>query len=721
MTVTQVRELRPYQEQAITAIDKAFREGKRDTVLALAPSGGKTFTAVRYCESFWLSKGKRVLWLAHREELIDQAANDVAEYCEGRTVSKWYHAGKDLSGDIVVASVPSYRSLLNAIKSMGAQFGLIVIDECHHAAGQTYKNIYEEVPHEFRLGLSGTPKRMDEKEFGFTNIGFQAGYRMLAQAGWCASDRYIRFRTKQSHMLSVRGGEFTASSMKPLNNAPRNDLIADFFFKHRTPEGCECKQKCKTTHWPGMFYACDIEHSYSIRDALMETARERGHKSFRCAVVTGETPKEERRDIIEMYKEGRIDAIVNCQVFTEGTDLPQIRSIHLCRPTASETLWLQMALRGARSKPGFQATGNDPSKGKHPDNCYYLVDYVDSVHHYMAASRGWALSHLSDKDQVKLELQLQDESERAREILGLLDPNVVDEFKQKQFRRHKTEESELEPEAWMLSQVGAVLITSSKFHFEKQTILSAEQDFAILCATEYLKRRFGSTRSTPDERKFAIQRAHQLFAAEDKLFTMKDWSDHMYAYLNVLIWRNATERTNGGRSWLHQSAVETPPLEEVYKVIDEIEAEAEKANNVWETNDQMKDAIAAAIAETNHPDMWMEQFNKVLWQSAQWRDGVLFCTVHAGVLDQKTAWFEAVLESLLRKASGVPTALVRMTYADNVYGPCPSCGKPMTMRRSGTGNPFYGCTGYPDCNETAHRKTKAEVFEEMRRMLPKKG
>lgn len=732
-----VKEPRPYQIEAMAAIDVAVAAGKNNTILALAPSGGKTFVAVTWCNTRVIAKGKKVLWLAHRDELIQQAADDVLDYCGSASVSKWGQFEKDLSGDFVVASNNSYRSLLTAIAKHEVEFDVLVIDEAHHAAGKTYTTIYETVPHRFRLGLTGTPKRMDEKEFGFDNIAYQRNYRTLAKEGWCAKDRYIRFRTGQSHMFNVRAGDFTSGSLKSLNNKPRNEMVADFFLEHRTKEGCKCPgRKCDHSHWPGMFYACDIQHVWELREALVRRAKEMGVQ-IRVRVVTGETEKEvERPQIIADFKDGRIDAIINCQVFTEGTDLPQIRSIHLCRPTASEVLWQQMALRGGRSKPGFQATGSDPSIGLSPDNCYYLVDYVDSVHHYMTASRGWALMHLADAEDIKAG----EDTEAAKKLLEEIDDDVVEEFKKERGRFYKVEDTPLNREVWTLTQVGAILITSGKKEEEKdqQKILTPEQDFAMLCATEFLMRRLKPLHLPWPEFKTeigtSVSRAYKLFC--DQTFKPREWNELLQRYISHAIFNKAVQ-PNGGRTWLHQSAVETPPLEEVYKIIQEIEDGDAAANALFETTGDLMDALVAHFKARSSPatwPMWERCLAKVDIAKVSWRDQLMTFVFTGSVIDKEASWFEVAVESALRHVTQIEDARIVMNYTDDYYGPCSGvafkeeldrsipigpCPGKLRLKRTSTGS-FYGCDQFPKCRETARRPSRGAVIGDMKRQLGKK-
>lgn len=687
--------LRPYQITAIEKLDEAlFTEKRGNTILSLPPSGGKTFVTTQYCDSRFMSKGMKVLWLAHREELIEQARDDASSYCPGRKVTTWYQGGKDISGDMVVASVPSCRSLMAEIEKTGTKFEVIVVDEAHHAAAETYQNILEGVPHTYRIGLTGTPKRMDGKNFAFNNIAYQIKFMELVEAGWCARPTYIRYRTKQTHMFQVRAGEITPGSLRSLNNSPRNEMVVKEFFDHKE-------------YWPAMVYTVNVEHAWDLKKAFAEGARARGREARVC-VVTGETPKDERRQIVADARAGKIDAILNCMCFTEGTDIPTIRSIFLTRPTMSETLYLQMALRGGRSKPGYQATGNDPSPGLDPNNKFYILDFVDSAHHYAAASRGFALRGL-DAKQVNKECGLAEDMERAAEILKLV-PKAADAFSKK-FRGVKYEDEELTPEQWVLSNVGAVLVTSSPFEFERQWVLTAEQDFAVLCGTEYIWDRYDGWRPTPEERNALIDHSYELFGKGK--FTPSEWKTIAFAWIGFKRWGQKTQDSNGGRTWLHMSSVESPPLQEIHKVIEEIEKEAEEVDGIFESADDAWYRVRAAILEAAPGDQmsfWSAALERVF--NIDWGD-IQFSFHYDGSPADDAAWFlEYLIKIHLRRLVGRDDVRVTMSFRNKVYAPCPACNGSLVVRPSARGR-FYGCSNYPDCRASAQLMTKEEFVRRL--------
>lgn len=724
------RSLRPYQKKAKAAMSAALASGKKNTVLSLCPSGGKTFTAIDWLDENFLSKGKRVLWIVHRDELSQGAAQTFIDQVEFVKVSMWAGATKDSSGTVVILSNQSFQSWVNLIAKHAAEnsFDIIVIDECHHATKEsTYDRIVSVTQHEFLLGLSGTPDPVKGKEGLFSHVCFNYSFTQAHVEGYCARPIYRRCKTKQSHLFQIKMGEFTNASLKALNNAPRNEYVAEKFWDHRTEDGCKCKgSKCPKSWWPGMFYASDVEHAWAIRNALVAEGAKRGMHA-RFEVVTGETDLERRREVIASYRDGRVDGIVNCGVFTEGTDLPSIRSIQMCRPTASERLWTQITLRGGRSFPEFVVTGDDdPSKGLHPDNHFYLVDYVDSAHLAENMSRQMAMKFLDSK-QVRNEIACNDDSELKKKIVkeagmeaaikemvdglfGVQQGTITDPKSKKRFVQY--EESGLEMEEFVLAGVASILIYSLYNDPEQKRTLSAAEDTAVLLGREYITRLI-TRESKPDERKAAIKRTYDLFASEVMQF--KTWSGIMDAFISYSIYHNAV-KADGRRTWMYLSGLSAPPEEEVIKAIDEIEKEYDDANKKFDAAALW--AMALVEAEKRWPSpMWRAIEAKC--SNFTWREKIFGLDCSAGSTVKQVWWMEAAVQVLIQEITGYEDAVVVARVNPITKRKCPQCQELLELRMSSSGGRFLGCRGFRSkkCNYTEKWMSKRDAMNEMRLML----
>lgn len=724
------RSLRPYQREAREALNSALASGKKNAVLSLCPSGGKTFTSANWVMEHFLSKRERVLWMVHRDELSKQAARDFLDIVPGIKVTTWSGDDKDCTGDVVILSNQSFQSWLNMIEKHPEEggFACVVVDESHHATkGSTYDRIIQTIKCRFMLGLSGTPDPVHGKEGLFTEVAYTYSFTRAYTDGYCARPVYRRCKTKQSHLFQVRAGEFTATSLKALNNAPRNSYVATMFWNHRTPEGCACKgSRCQKSWWPGMFYSVDVEHAWDLRKALVEEGKSRGITA-RFEVITGTTEMDRRSGVVDDYKKGLVDGIINCGVFTEGTDIAQIRSIQMCRPTASQRLWTQIALRGGRSFPEFVVTGDDdPKKGLHPDNHYYIVDYVDSVQLAENLSRQMAMRFLQPK-QVKLEISATDDfdlklkaieeagakEDLAKIVEGLFGPQAEASKVDAKWKKRvvEYEDSGLEMEEFVLAGVASVLIYSVYEIPETRVLLTESEDTALLLGREYVDRRV--TKGTPrDEVKNAIAKTHKLFGSS--AMPWPQWKNLMEAYISYRVWKNATNIRTNGRTWIYISGMSAPPEAEVARTIDEIESEYEEANKKF-----------------NPTVLWMQvltEANKrwpsVMWSKAEhvckditWRDKMLGFSVNMPSTVRQVYWIEAAAEVVLRDITGYKDAVVIARTSAESGRQCPRCGKKLFMRSAAKGFRFLGCEGYsgsPRCDFTEKWMSKDAALEDMK-------
>ena len=771
MSTSTARRDRPYQITAKLKMSEAYDDPqRRNTVLSLPPSGGKTYTTTSWLRDRVLDAGKRVLWVVHRDELVNQAAVDflrqdvaflaridkglderdpVAKEIHGLLarghpkelfkflkkagwsptfpVSIWKGDQKDATAQIVIASNQSGISLVNWLKLHPEfnNFAVQVVDECHHAAGATYERLREEVNFGFYLGLSGTPKRHDDEDFGFDHVCYQVSFPQLFLEGWCARPVYKRCRTKQTHLFSTKTGEYSKKSLKSLNNAPRNEFVAKLFFDHRNVaegEPCPCVaeggKQCDATWWPGLFFCVDISHVYDLVKALNEEAKERKIR-FSAKVVTGETDPQIRRDIVTNMRAGRVDALINCEVFTEGTDIPQIRSIQLCRPTASETLWLQMALRGGRSFPQYAATGTDAEPGRNPDNHFYLVDYVDSVQHYENVSRGWALKHL-DNEQATIEIAAQDEFAKAHASIAKAKKDAPEADVDGAMERFRTrfsqveyEESGLTIENFVLSQVASLLITSSKYTDNETRVLTPDEDMAVLLGKEYLDRRLTKW-TKPPARKAAIGAAYKLFGA--RVFRATEWNAIMYAYVSHSVYKDALN-DNGSRIWLHLSGMQSPPMQEVSDRIEEIEEELAAADSLFPDTKVLWDKIIEMVSAEWPSPAWAALNENI--DGVRWQDKVLHFNYTGGPLTEQAYWLEAVAQLAIRHLSKIDDARCQMDFTrTQTEQPCPECksGK-LIIRRAARGGRFLSCNRFPDCRGTDRLLTKDECLRKVNGLL----
>ncbi len=393
-------DLYPYQQEAVTALTRSHARHQR-VLLSLPTGTGKTFTAARYIKQACLDIGKVALWVAHSRELLDQAyetfTRDIGlpEGCVARVYGK--HREDDKEPDAKV------WLLNNRIYGLPPGVGFIVIDEAHHADGKTYKEILSDY-HCHRpdgpkvLGLTATPYRLHEGEvtpleqFAFSkpkvpifeSTAYRRSFCELAAQGYLAPFRHIKFETKLSYKMKVQNGEFSSESLKQLDNAKRNRMIADYWRSRRNEFG-------KT-----LIFVGTKEHAKRLASQFGDDGN---------YVVSG---SEDREQVIADFRAGKFPVLVNVAIFKEGVDVRDIQTVMLARPTASPGLFTQMVGRGSRIAPGKRF--------------FYLVDVHDQLGKYEDYLAG--IYDLADRGDTGLIESVQHKA-KAREALGDLDTGTL--------------------------------------------------------------------------------------------------------------------------------------------------------------------------------------------------------------------------------------------------------------------------------------------------------
>lgn len=340
--------LRDYQRDAIDAVFKAWAGGMRAPAIVLPTGAGKTvvFSALvkewRYGAQYLPDRAPRVMILAHRDELVDQAIAKLRAVMPGVNVGKVKAESNEVYADVIVASVQTLasnrrRSELFHGEEVKGRIGLIITDECHHAVAATYRVIYSAYPDALRLGVTATMARGDGRGLG--DVWDEVVYRRSVL--WMISKGYLTdVRTKQIDLKALNLGQVKASRgdwQAGDLGAALMDAEADTAIARAYREHCGDRQ--------GIVFTPTVETAQAACDALARAG-------IRSRVVSGETPAEDRRAWYELYRTGHVQVLVNCMVLTEGFDAPQTSAIVVARPTQSATLYTQMVGRGLRPYPG---------------------------------------------------------------------------------------------------------------------------------------------------------------------------------------------------------------------------------------------------------------------------------------------------------------------------------------------------------------------------------
>ena len=304
-------ELRPYQKECI---DTIMKQPPGSYLVQLPTGAGKTviFTSI--------PRRGRVLVLAHREELVRQPAK-YYDCPVGFEIAE----NKSNGEEVVIASVQSLVRRLH--RFLPSDFDMIITDECQHSPARTYRKIYDYFSPRLHLGFSASPNRGDRVRLDdiFSKIIFQRDLRWGIENGYLADIYCLRVNIGYDlSAVHTRQGDYAPGELDQAMDGTA-DAIAEAYQKYA---------KGAT-----LIFAVSVRHAREIADKIPG-----------AVVVTGET--RDRAAIIRAFTDGEIPVLVNCMVFTEGTDIPRVETVMVARPTQSESLYCQMVGRGTRLYPG---------------------------------------------------------------------------------------------------------------------------------------------------------------------------------------------------------------------------------------------------------------------------------------------------------------------------------------------------------------------------------
>jgi len=335
--------LRPYQHDSITGIIDQFK-ACRSTLLVLPTGCGKTICFAALIDRM---KSGRCMVLAHREELVFQAADKIkrvtGESCDIEMANHW--ADDYGNARIVVSSIQTQIAGENGNGRMTRfrphDFSLIIIDEAHHATAGSYRKVidwYKRNPEVKILGVTATPDRHDEEALGqiFETVAYDYEINNAVNDGWLTP---IKVSSVVVDGLDFSGIRTTAGD---LNGADLAQVMEEERNLHAiAAPTIELARGRKT-----LVFASSVAHAERLCEIFNR------HISGCANWVCGKTNKEERRRIFKDYARGNFQFLCNVGVATEGFDEPGIEVISLARPTKSRALYAQMIGRGTRPLPG---------------------------------------------------------------------------------------------------------------------------------------------------------------------------------------------------------------------------------------------------------------------------------------------------------------------------------------------------------------------------------
>ncbi|HWR19075.1 MAG TPA: DEAD/DEAH box helicase [Clostridia bacterium] len=322
---------RPYQQEARHAIHAEWDKGIKNTLLVLPTGTGKTIVFSMVIEDC-VRNGERVLVLAHRGELLDQAADKLAqatglgcatEKAEESCIGSWFR--------VVVGSVQSLMRESRLQQFSPEYFGRIIVDEAHHAISDSYQRILHHFDQAKVLGVTATPDRGDMRNLGsfFQSLAYEYTLPKAIKDGYLCPIKALTIPLKLDLTgVGTQAGDYKAGDLGTALD-PYLHQIADEMDKH-------CIGRKTVVFLPL------IKTSQKFRDILEQ-------KGFRAAEVNGNS--DDRSEILADFDAGKYDVLCNSMLLTEGWDCPSVDCIVVLRPTKIRSLYAQMVGRGTRLNP----------------------------------------------------------------------------------------------------------------------------------------------------------------------------------------------------------------------------------------------------------------------------------------------------------------------------------------------------------------------------------
>jgi superfamily II DNA or RNA helicase len=414
-------EPRGAQIEALCALENTRAEGASRALVLAATGVGKTYLAAFDSKNY-----KRVLFVAHREEILNQAAVSFCNVRNSDDYGFFRSAEKCTDKSVIFASVETLgkQEYLSGKYFEPDYFDYIIIDEFHHAVNDRYKRIVEYFKPQFLLGLTATPERMDGKniyEICDYNVPYEISLKEAINKGMLVPFHYYGIYDDTDYSgLHIVGGRYDDRELNEtyIGNVHRHDLIYKYYCKYGSKRalGFCCSRK----------HAEEMASEFCKRDIPSVAVYSDADGEF----------SEERTTAIEKLKSGEIKVIFSVDMFNEGVDIASIDMVMFLRPTESPTVFLQQLGRGLRRCRGKQYLnvldfiGNYEKAGRvrfllagkgqdevtrynpaetadYPDDC--LIDFDMKL---------IDLFEKMDRQQLKLHDRIRNEYFRVKELLG---------------------------------------------------------------------------------------------------------------------------------------------------------------------------------------------------------------------------------------------------------------------------------------------------------------
>lgn len=400
-----------HQKNAMEALDKMNQESSFSTLVVLPTGGGKTYTASMWLLKNAIDRKKKILWIAHRQMLLDQAAESFQKFAYTEVIphisSFCFRIVSGASSHDRTSDIRKEDNLLIVSKdSIGRNIDrldqwlkrekelYLIVDEAHHSTAKTYRKVIDyvkkKVPNVKLIGLTATPFRTAEAEQGLLakiysdgikngqvvhgdiGITYQIGLKELINRQILAKPIFESYYTDEAYgdSLGVDAWESIQHldilpdevAQQMADSAARNKLIVEIYKNNQ-------KQYGQT-----ILFAVNVVHAIQLTALFKKEGIKADYivSSIKDAVTDVTISREDNERKLEEYREGYLQVLINVNILTEGVDLPKTKTVFLARPTVSSILMTQMVGRALR---GTAAGGTSSA---------YIVSFIDHWNEHIA-------------------------------------------------------------------------------------------------------------------------------------------------------------------------------------------------------------------------------------------------------------------------------------------------------------------------------------------------
>lgn len=335
-------QLRPYQGEAVRHCFQLWNNNVLNLLLIAAVGAGKTIIASTIMKLHLAEKGKRVLFLAHREELLEQTVEKLAMI--DNQILAGIEQGRSIcprNAQVMVASIATVRNIERVSRWCPLKdISLVIIDECHHSTSATYIDVLSEIarhnPTRHLLGITATPIRMDGENLSlvFDTVAYRIDMTELIDKGFLCPIRGYTIQTNAAieNVPLTNDDDYDADSLAAvIDTTARNQVIVQSYLRHGEQR-------------PAIAFVANVKHAEHL-------AAEFRRKGITAQAISGKQKKEERRQILKDYQDGKTRVLTNCNVLSEGYDAPHTACVIIGKPTRSPVVYPQAIGRGLRLHP----------------------------------------------------------------------------------------------------------------------------------------------------------------------------------------------------------------------------------------------------------------------------------------------------------------------------------------------------------------------------------